>query len=196
MINKWDRNDILKRVNSKVPHSLKWLPLNFVETGKQSYIDGSPESLVLCQFRLGRGQLENRTSSGLLKCTLCKENTDLTEAHVIMSCTALTELREECGIINWCHENNLINVKEDEKLKQYLGDDGTIGPMLKQRGKQLIRMRNKFLSKVQEQHERVMDSLNDIDLRLRANYDLNVPNPTYGQEHSIWDSWSNISGTS
>ena len=119
----------------------------------------------------------------------------MTEAHGIMSCTALTELREECDIINWCQENNLMDVKEDEKLRLYLGDDGTIGPMLKQRGKALIRMRDKFKSKVQEQFDMVMNSLNNIDLRLRANYDLNAPNPTYGQEHSIWDAWSNIIGT-
>ena len=92
--------------------------MKFVENGKQSYIDGSPESQIVSQFRLGRGQLKNRDSSGLIKCTLCQStNIQMTEAHVIMSCRALKELREDCGILNWCLRNGLIDKTDDEKLK-------------------------------------------------------------------------------
>ena len=116
-----------------------------------------------------------------MKCTLCQKDAKLTEAHVIMTCTALTELREECGLIHWCQKNNLMNDTEDKKLKLYLGDDGIIGSMLKKRGKVLMILKEKFLSKVQEQFDREMDSLNKIDLHLRANYDLNAPYPTTGK---------------
>ena len=69
----------------------------------------------------------------------------------------------------------------DEKLRLYLGDDGLVGYFLKRRGKNLLKMRDK----------RIWKSLNEIDLRLRANYD-NAPTAKYGQEHSIWDSWALI----
>ena len=196
LINEWDKNNIDKGVNIKTTHSLKWLPMDFVDNGKQSYIDGSPESRIISQFRLGRGQLENRDGSVLLKCTLCHIDADLTEAHVIMSCKAITEEREKCGLSHWCQRNNLTNETEDKKLKLYLGDDGIIGPCLRERGKVLLRLRELFLSKVQEQFDKVMDSLNKIDLRLRANYDLKAPNPIYGQDHSIWTTWSTIIGHS
>ena len=139
--------------------------------------------------------MENREGSVLNKCTLCKQNAHVTEAHVIMSCTALTELRQECGLMNWCQRNNLLNATEDEKLRLYLGDDGIIGICIRERGKVLIKMREKFLSKMQEEFDRGMNSLNETDLRLRANYDFNAPNSLNGQDHSIWDSWANITHT-
>ena len=80
-------------------------------------------------------------------------------------------------------------------MRLYLGDDGVIAPMLKNRGKGLIKMREFFLLKVQEQFDKEIYSLNQIDLRLRANYDFNEPNPTYGENHLIWDSWSKIINT-
>ena len=76
-----------------------------------------------------------------------------------------------------------------------MGDDGIIGIFLKERGKVLIKMREKFLSKMQEEFDRGMNSLNETDLRLRANYDFNAPNTLSGQDHSIWDSWANITHT-
>ena len=109
-----------------------------------------------------------------------------------MSCKALTELRQDCGIINWCLKNDLNNKTDDEKLRLYLGEDGIIGCFLKERGKNLIKMRDKYLSEVEERYKRIWDSLNEIDLRQRANYDLNEPPVKYGQGHSIWDSWSSI----
>ena len=167
--------------------------MKYVENGRQSYIDGSPESRIICQFRLGRGQLKNRDSSGLIKCTLCPSaNVELTEAHVIMSCRALTELRQDCGILNWCLKNDLNGKSDDEKLRLYLGEDGIIGCLLKERGKKLLKMRDKYLSEVEERYKSIWKSLNEIDLRQRANYDLNAPAVLYGQEHSIWDSWSSI----
>ena len=188
LINKWDLDDINKQIVTKVPHSLKWLPMKFVQNGTQSYIDGSPEAQIISQFRLGRGKLKNRDSSGLKKCTLCKStNVDLTEAHVIMSCKALTELREDCGIVNWCNKNDLNMKTDDEKLRLYLGDDGIC--FLKKRGENLLKMREKYLSEIEKAHERIWNSLNEIDLRQRANFDY-APIAVNGQDHPIWDSWS------
>ena len=85
LIQKWDSNDIKNRIKEKVPHSLKWLPTTFVENGTQSYIDGTLESKIISEFRLGRGQLKNRDESGIIKCTLCQSNAQMTEAHVILS---------------------------------------------------------------------------------------------------------------
>ena len=192
LIVKWDNNEITNRVYSKTTHSLKWLPMKFLDNGKQSYIDGSAEARIISQFRLGQGQLDNREGSTLIKCTLCQQNTQVTEAHIIMSCTSLTELRKECGLMDWCQRNNLLNATEDKKLRLYLGDDGIIGSLLKERGKVLIKMREKYLSKRQEQFDRGMNSLNETDLRLRANYDFNAQNPINGEDHSIWNSWANI----
>ena len=127
-----------------------------------------------------------------MNCSLCQANTPMTEAHVIMSCEALAEMRKYGGITNWCTKNDLSNHTNDEKLRQYLGDDGAVGFVLKKRGKFLIEMRNKFLSKVQEKYEKDMSMLNELDLWQRANFDLNSPTAVYGQEHTIWDSWNTI----
>ena len=131
-----------------------------------------------------------------MNCDLCLTTAKKTEAHVIMSCNTLSELRNECGITDWCQRNNLIQEYEDKKLRLYLGEDGVVGSVLKERGKVLIRIRDKFLSELEEKYEKEMKSLNEIDLRQRANYDLTEPMPVYGQDHPIWDSWSRITGVS
>ena len=161
LINKWDFEDINSRIKSKLPHSLKWLPTVFVENGAQSYIDGSPESKIISQFRLGKGKLKNREGSLIKKCPFCPANIPMTEAHVVMSCRALDKMREECGITNWCTKNELTNLIDDGKLKQYLGDDCAVSFVLKKRGKSLIKMRDEFLSKVQKRVEDLTKALNE-----------------------------------
>ena len=52
-------------------------------------------------------------------------------------------------------------------------------------------MREKYLSEIEKAHERIWNSLNEIDLRQRANFDY-APIAINGQDHSIWDSWSTI----
>ena len=48
-----------------------------------------------------------------------------------------------------------------------------------------LKMREKFLSKMQEEFDRGMNSLNETDLRLRANYDFNAPNSLSGQDFNM-----------
>ena len=83
LIDNWDINDINSRIQGKLPHSLKWLPTEFVENGTQSYIDGSPESKIISQFRLGKGQLKNREGPLIKKCPFCQADIPMTEAHVV-----------------------------------------------------------------------------------------------------------------
>ena len=116
----------------------------------------------------------------------------MTEAHVIMSCKALKELREDCGILNWCLRNGLKDKTDDEKLRLYLVEDVIIGSFLKERGKKLLKMREKYLSEIEKVNNIIWKSLNEIDLWQRANFDLNAPTAQYGQDHPIWDSWNTI----
>ena len=192
LIDNWDINDIDSRIQDKLPHSLKWLPIEFVENGTQSYIDGSPESKIISQFRLGKGRLKNREGSLIKQCPFCQADIQMTEAHVVMSCRQLNVMREECGITDWCIKNGLVNHTDDEKLRQYLGDDGAVSFVLNKRGNALIKMREKFLSEIQRIHEMEMNSLNELELWERANIDLSAPTPVFGQDHPIWDSWTTI----
>jgi hypothetical protein len=145
-VDKWDTDSIDNRITSKVQHSLKWLPMKFVNNGEQSYIDGTPESKAICQFRLGNAKLKNREGMVIRKCPHCHENATLTEAHMVMTCKALEGLRHECGINKWCVENKMESSNEDEKLRLYLGDDGAVGYAILDRGKTLIKMRDEFFN--------------------------------------------------
>ena len=88
--------------------------------------------------------------STITKCILCQTNAQLTEAHLVMSCRTLTQLREGGGINNWSKNNNLVGMTHDEKLKLYLGDDGVLGHVLRDRGKTILKMRKNYLSEVEE----------------------------------------------
>ena len=132
-------SEIQTGIKTKVDHSLKWLPMKFVNAGAQSYIDGSPESKIISQFRLGNGQLKNRENYGIRKCPICSAHEPLTEVHLTLKCRALAAIREKCGINQWYNSNNGTAKDDNESLRLFLGDDGAIGPTIRQRGHSLMR---------------------------------------------------------
>jgi hypothetical protein len=81
---------------------------------------------------------------------------------------------------------------EDDKLRAYLGDDGSIGSVILDRGKALIKMREEHFKKIQELQTIQDQELNDFDLWQRSILDPNAPTHVYGQNHTIWDSWDTI----
>ena len=124
---------------------------------------------------------------------MCQENVELTEAHIVMTCKYLDKIRKECKINLWCEKNKMTHRNESDKLKSFLGDDGASGPVLLERGKSLIRMRNELFSIVQKQKELQQQVLNDLDLWERANIEQSQdPSPEFGKDHSVWDSWNTI----
>ena len=189
-----------KVIKSKLTHSLKWLPMKFVNSGAQSYIDGSPEAKIISQFRLGNGQLKNRDSNGTLKeCPICPANEPLTEAHLTLKCSALDEVREQLGISQWLSSNEVDGNDVNDSLRLFLGDDGAIGPTIRKRGHSLIKMRQALFARTKQLKEIEDQQVNDIILWQRANDEIRrfkakekEPMEVFGQDHSVWDSWSSI----
>ena len=139
--------------------------MKFVNSGAQSYIDGSPEAKIISQFRLGNGQLKNRESNGTLKeCPICPANVPLSEAHLALKCSALDEVREQLGISQWLRSNEEGENDVNDSLRLFLGDDGAIGPTIRKRGHSLIKMRQSLFSRTKELIAIQDQELHDIDL--------------------------------
>ena len=131
-ISQWDFRDKKLKIEGKT--SLKWQPKKFLYEGKQPYLNGSQESKIITNFRLGNGieQVDKKDSL----CPLCYDAKGNNEAHLVMTCPNTKEARKSCGLDEWIQSQNTF-LTEDEKLRKFLGDDGSLPKQILDRATKL-----------------------------------------------------------
>ena len=131
-ISQWDFRDKKLKIEGKT--SLKWQPKKFLYEGKQPYLNGSQESKIITNFRLGNGieQVDKKDSL----CPLCYDAKGNNEAHLVMTCPNTKEARKSCGLDEWIQSQNTF-LTEDEKLRKLLGDDGSLPKQILDRATKL-----------------------------------------------------------
>ena len=82
LVTTWELTN--KSLSKAKKDSLQWQPRDFLFTGKQPYIDGSNEAIMLARFRLGNAisQMEKRSKT----CILCDDSNGNNEAQLLFSC--------------------------------------------------------------------------------------------------------------
>ena len=124
----------------------------------QDHVNDSKASKVLCQVRGGNAQLGNRYKNRYgFKYEFCPHceifglHIKLTESHVIFECPAVATVRRELKISNYLAAQKTKGTRSNARiLRNYLGQDGSKGKSLLERGKRLGKLIEKWLTATHE----------------------------------------------
>ena len=148
----FSHRDIASKIKSHRSHSLRYLPEYPISKYRQSYINGSEEASIITKFRLGHANLGNRTNPPILICPNCGKGPN-NELHLAFECEALDHLRQEPGMLAVTEEakdQQRFGIRDDRKLKSFLGNDFASDKTLRERGNYLSILRQKHLELMKE----------------------------------------------
>jgi len=145
-VSKFSHQNEIQIIKMQRDHSLKYFPDYPSGMGRQSYINYSEESSIISKFRLENAELGNRDHPPILICPSCNNGPN-DELHLVFSCPAMDNLREEVwmqAVLDEAVPKHSFNKDDPMTLRAFLGGDLCSPETLHKRGK--------FLRILQQKH--------------------------------------------